>query len=280
MSLRRSNSRSVPPKHRLKSGRVEVAGAVRQLVRTRDFDWLVKSPSFGPLPSERSTERTQANRLINLLSQIDLARDRLQLARNSVLSLLEPLDELAASVERGRLVAATQASEFRRRFERLSELYSHDLGQLLNQPAIAEALFQDGIFSSLDLVGQTVSWRTINGDIRSRPLEAFSSGERAFAYTLARLESLRGVQAANRVVALDEFGAFIASDRLQRLVSFIEAKVLNDIADQVLIILPLRQDYEASVAGATGPLRRDLEARAEAISARGYLVESLAGTIG
>jgi hypothetical protein len=259
----------------LEAARVEVGSLVRHLSRSAEYRWLAGDQLAGVLPSERSSERTQATRLLALSTRLDRGRDRLQSARSAVLSLQDPLEELAMSVERGRLMAATQIPEYRKRFERLSDLYSRDLGQLLNQPAIAEALFEGGAFQSLDLVGQTVSWRIANGDVKSRPLEAFSSGERAFAYTLARLESFRGVDAKNRIIALDEFGAYIASDRLHRLVTFIESKVLGEIADQVVIMLPLRQDYESTLAATTGSLHRENQARADAVTARGYVAEDL-----
>ena len=70
----------------------------------------------------------------------------------------------------------------------------------------------------VDLDAREVLWEE-NGILRSRPLEAFSSGEQAFAYTRARLGLLDDEDnpPQNRLVVLDEFGAFIAHDRLQQL---------------------------------------------------------------
>src|SRR5207237_728937 len=138
---------------------------------------------------------------------------------------------------------------------------------------IVDAIFDAGEFIALDLAAMTVRWRTDEGELRSRPLAAFSSGERAFAYTRTRLQAL-GPQARSTVVALDEFGAYLARDRLKQLVSFLEHDVLGTIANQVVIVLPLLRDYEAELEDTTGPLHEELAARVEDLRAHGYFVRA------
>ena len=74
-----------------------------------------------------------------------------------------------------------------------------------------------------DLIDQIVEWQPKAEEPVSRHLEAFSSGERAFAYTKTRLERLRDqVSTKNRFVALDEFGAFLERSRLEFPEKFID----------------------------------------------------------
>ena len=77
----------------------------------------------------------------------------------------------------------------------------------------------------VNLATREVVW-TESGSVRSRPLEAFSSGEQAFAYTRARLAVLDEDQnrPPNRLIALDEFGAFIAHDRLTGLLAYLRER--------------------------------------------------------
>jgi len=107
-------------------------------------------------------------------------------------------------------------------------------------PSVAEALFEGGELRRFDLIEQIVEWQPEANEPVSRHLEAFSSGERAFAYTKTRLERLRDqVPTKNRLVALDEFGAFLERSRLELLEGFLDHDIVGDFVDQALIVLPL-----------------------------------------
>lgn len=106
-----------------------------------------------------------------------------------------------------------------------------------------------------------VEWETRDGARRSRPLDAFSRGEQAFAYTRARLASLDAVdtRARNRLIVLDEFGAFIARDRLQALVDLLKERQRRVPNDQVLLILPIAADYHEQMKTAIATEKERLE---------------------
>jgi hypothetical protein len=107
-------------------------------------------------------------------------------------------------------------------------------------PSVAEALFEGGALRGFDLVEQIVEWQPEADEPVSRHLEAFSSGERAFAYTKTRLERLRDQkETKNRLVALDEFGAFLERSRLELLEEYLAHDVVGSFVDQALIVLPL-----------------------------------------
>src|SRR5262249_19094771 len=110
------------------------------------------------------------------------------------------------------------------------------------------------------------------------------SGEQVFAYTRANLMRLRRERRPGQsvVVILDEFGAFVARDRLGQLMHFVEHEAL-DVTDQVVVMLPLSRAYPKPVgksiddaAGAATPADRGPELpdtpdeRGRQIDDRGY----------
>jgi hypothetical protein len=106
--------------------------------------------------------------------------------------------------------------------------------------AVADALFDGGRLIRFDLVEQTVEWQPETGEPIVRHLDAFSSGERAFAYTKTRLERLREAPVSRyRFVALDEFGAFLERSRLELLEHYLANEVVGEFVNQALIVLPL-----------------------------------------
>jgi len=66
-------------------------------------------------------------------------------------------------------------------------------------------------------------------------------------------------EAENRVLVLDEFGAFVEAERLDRLKRFLRQRVLNaGLADQIVVILPLREEPEI---GPENPKQEQVEKR-------------------
>ncbi|MGH8545521.1 MAG: hypothetical protein ACREX3_18230, partial [Gammaproteobacteria bacterium] len=128
----------------------------------------------------------------------------------------------------------------------------------------------------VDLSKRDVEWAA-GGAPRSRPLDAFSSGEQAFAYTRARLAVLdeERPRPLNRLVFLDEFGAFIAHDRFSGLLAYLRDRTTTHPEDQVLVILPLTRDYREMAQNAIGPEALRLDGLAQAIETRGFAVQVL-----
>jgi hypothetical protein len=123
----------------------------------------------------------------------------------------------------------------------LTAHYEQSLGDLLRDPLIQQALFPDGDFVRLDLLRSEIKWRDEAG-LQRKPVEAFSSGERAFAFVLASVLQQAGDETPNRLMVLDEFGAFVDAEGRERLKLFLEERVLAaGIADQVVVMLPLRE---------------------------------------
>ena len=142
-----------------------------------------------------------------------------------------------------------------------------EIGRILSSTALREQLFNNAETVHFDLEGLAVQWRTLDGKRRRRPLEAFSSGEQVFAYTRAKLETLRDLKSTSQyvVVFLDEFGAFVARDRFSELMRYVQDDVLGDIADQVVVMLPTSSSDEPLT------LREELDG---VFHAEGYVVTS------
>jgi predicted nucleic acid-binding Zn-ribbon protein len=128
---------------------------------------------------------------------------------------------------------------------------------------------------AVDLRTRQVSWTSGDGERHTKPIEALSSGERAFAFTQARLALLqqRAGSVANRLIALDEFGAFVSANRIRQLSEYLHRWRETHQGDQILVILPANQDY-ATLARATGGVQADRYMRmAAALREREWFVE-------
>lgn len=159
----------------------------------------------------------------------------------------------------------------------LRQWLSQHFSEFFNTPNFRQELFplaQGDI--SVDLTSGDVSWLE-NDAVQRRPLEAFSSGEQAFAYTRARLGALdeQGVQVENRLIVLDEFGAFIAHDRLTELLFYLKRRAQSHPGDQVLVMLPLSQDYEQLAKGAIGGQAEMFRRLAQEVAENKYAVQVL-----
>lgn len=239
---------------------------------TEENSWLTAAAAH-LLPASPAADLTTARQLGRLRTVIDRARDVLQAAVSTLTALEQPLESMSRAIEKNDVGRLRSSAPVQALYDRLLAMYEAEFTSRFRTREIADALFDGAESVSLDLKSLSVSWTMSDGATRNRPLEAFSSGERAFAYTLARLESLAIEPTHNRAIALDEFGAFVARDRLDRLVRFLHNRILGSVAQQVLIILPLTQDYAGQIDSTTGEWHEVVVRRAEAVTSHGYFAE-------
>jgi hypothetical protein len=143
------------------------------------------------------------------------------------------------------------------------------LKDALNSPSIRKDVFDDAEVKYVQPASAMLTLKDKEGNITNRSMDAFSSGERAFAFTQARIADLDQPQKPNRLLVLDEFGAYVAADRLPDLATFLESQTKH-IADQVIVILPLHVDYAREIDDTRGALRERYEERLAQVDARGY----------
>jgi hypothetical protein len=198
-------------------------------------------------------------RLLALDKRLDDADRLLASFRAVANAALSTEDALVGSTSRVRAVRTVLGNELR---------------GFLDTPAIRDALFDGAEIVDVDPVEAHLTLETADGR-STRPFESFSTGEQAFAFTQARIRELVAPPQPNRLLVLDEFGAFVAADRLPALIEFLSAETLGAICDQVLVILPLQVDYEADVGFTTGALAERYRERAAQIADRGYCAVTL-----
>ena len=143
----------------------------------------------------------------------------------------------------------------------------------LSAVPIRQALFDGQSLETVDLQDRTVTWGT-NGGKTTRPIESFSTGEQAFAFTQARVLALEELpEEKDRLLVLDEFGAFVAADRRGELAKFLNTTPVRSRATQVLVVLPLRVNYDEEIGETRGKLRQLYERRIDQLGKDGYIAE-------
>lgn len=161
----------------------------------------------------------------------DRTVQRLQSSRSGLDAAVSSMNELVDVIREKREASPD--------LDRIRRLYQERLQDRFAQDEIVSALFDGGTLTRVDLAAREIRWRTPDNEPRVRPFEAFSSGERAFAYVQARLAGISQVTAQNRVVAVDEFGAFLSHDRLTRLRLVVQRQLNDNLIDQAIVVLPL-----------------------------------------
>lgn len=202
------------------------------LNQSSDYTWLRAA-----LADQLPTINDDSNIALEQLARLEQAVRRLERVlttlRNSTGQLQLTLKELAQN---------RAQDTFDSYDPPIIEHYEKRFGKLLEDPNIQQILFDKGKFKQLDLQQRIIIWVNADGETCRRPLEAFSSGERAFAYVLGSILQQRQVTSLNHLLVLDEFGAFIEAGRIERLELFLYDEVLQaDSANAVIIILPLRK---------------------------------------
>ena len=205
--------------------------AVDKWQQLRDLEML-------PLPD--SDDTVSQARVDALMSRCETSEGQLQ-----------ALSSLVAD----RIVAGLLAAEQREEPKSdgaldVLRLLEADLGrQYFGHSSVASALFDGGHLIRFSLIEYVVEWQPEAAEPVTRHLDAFSSGERAFAYTKTRLEKLRDEPVTeNRFVALDEFGAFLERSRLELLERYLFNDAVGKFVDQALIILPLGKSRDEETA--------------------------------
>ena len=248
----------------------DVKRTLRQLGATGDLLWLQKATK---LPRELTGGEAIENQLImigRIRAKVEAVVERLGTLRTQLAAIEAALRGIGRQLRGQDAEAIVFVTELEKWFDaRFSEWFNSDK---VRRELLPEA--DDRI--SVDVRQRQVRWLA-KGHERSRPLEAFSSGEQAFAYTKARLAVLdeHPLIAPNRLIVLDEFGAFIAHDRLTGLLSYLRERVKDHPDDQVLIVLPLSHDYASEASSSIGLPKENLKKLAEQIKSRGFDVQVL-----
>ncbi|MEV8417274.1 hypothetical protein AB0P45_27245 [Streptomyces niveus] len=243
-----------------------VARVVHELVTKGDLSWLRRAiPSVGSLP-EASVD-AQAEILGGVAVRLEESRKLLERTFATVRGVGSSLGALATELDLDRSFSGDHQ---RNSFDLATRRWlAAEVRQWFADDLVRQALFDGGDDISLDANSMNVFW-TVDGETRQRSLSAFSSGQQAFAFTQAQVAQLDREEspAANRLIALDEFGAFLDSRRMSRLAQYLTDRQPESGRDQVVVILPHIPHQATNLDGANAVRIDDLERR-------GYFAEAL-----
>jgi DNA repair exonuclease SbcCD ATPase subunit len=288
----------------LTEGQVDAAhaGALRAAEHERDA-WVQLRDLAHSASAESERDAADVDRAITALSS-DTAFGWVGDAAPTSSSIKEPLPEKLQHVARLQRLAARsdqRLTDFRQLFPGLgagliavaeqlrgrtpkAAAHVDDVRRWLEVDAgkwFADDDFRDALLGDnardveVDLTSRQVVWTNHDGARHTKPIEALSSGERAFAFTQARLALLqrRAGIVSNRLIALDEFGAFVSANRVRQLAEYLRRWREEHQGDQILVILPANQDYAALARASEGTRAVRYERMAEALQQREWFVE-------
>lgn len=212
---------------------------IEKLIRNKNLAYFILNPN--PTSIEEAAyviEQTHEN-LSRLVDNCEKTVDMLGRIHNSINVMIAQLQ--------GREEKKTEYEDI---ISALQNIYSDYFVLLYQKPEFLKYVFKG--FQTVvrfEIQQNNVVLRTHDGQEFSRPLSAFSSGERAFAFSLAMIEVTAKRKEANKLLILDEFGALLDYERFEVLKRHLIKKVkVENLADKVIVILPAREDLKERVA--------------------------------
>jgi uncharacterized coiled-coil DUF342 family protein len=247
----------------------EIRRAITTLLESPQWEWLrVAMPNGSALPGEAGTTEQRLEVLDRLRQILDGVLERLGGHREQLGGVESALRGVGRRIRGDDLRTVEYVAE-------LQEWLGNRFSSWFNNPRIRQELLPKATSPiTVHLQSRQVGW--VEGTKkRSRPLEAFSSGDQAFTYTRARLAVLDDEEPRppNRLIVLDEFGAFIAHERLNVLLAYLRERAGEHGEDQVLVVLPLGRDYARMAETSVGDEAARLQQLADEVEARSYAVQ-------
>jgi hypothetical protein len=271
VALTQAQERNSEVRRELLQAEAEMRRASAALVGHQQLAWIRNTLVRPVLPADKAAPQQQLIAIDVARQRVGAVNDRLGDLRGQLGALESALREVSRHLRGGLDPQAVQYVP-----ELQSWLGKHFSDWFNNARVRHELLRSAEGEVEVNVSTREVIWRE-KGNRRARPLEAFSSGEQAFAYTRARLAVLdeEEIKPLNRLIVLDEFGAFIAHDRLAGLLAYLQERVNEHTGDQVLVVLPLSQNYAEQAKSTYGIEAERFGKLAEEIDARGYAVRTL-----
>ncbi|MFD7715433.1 hypothetical protein [Streptomyces sp. NPDC059814] len=244
----------------------ETEQVLQQLQTAKELGWVRNAVDIGTIGG-MNLER-KAALLCSISAQLERARNRLHRIDDAVSGTGTALSKLQAGLQNG---TGQEDAEF---------LYDtatrHWLGREVQRwfedQFVRKALFDGGTRIRLDPRDMTIFWINQNGEEERRPLTGFSSGQQVLAYTQAQIAKIDAEElpAANRLIALDEFGAFLDWKNMSSLVNLLRVRESGVSKDQVVVILPLEEDRWSEQEGNV-----PVDGQFRSLEDRGYYAEEL-----
>lgn len=234
-----------------------------------EFSWVREGlPNIAPTTNDDS--ETALARLTEVSGRADAAQRRLEDFPNQLLAVERALTSIAEQMRGRNPVSSMYVGELRTWFE---AHFRHYFSQEAIRTQLLSAEAED---VEVSILKASVNWKE-GGESREKPLDSFSSGQQAFAYARARLAQLdqEDSEVENRLICLDEFGAFMSADRRDELITLLKTRASASPGDRTLLVLPVRTDFSEAAENALGDERKDLLRRAAALESDGLVIEDL-----
>ncbi len=270
LTLTEAQERVAETRRELVRARGEVSRASTALAVDDRLSWIRSALPAAIAPSDTETPPEQ-------LTAIDAAREGVARVTDRLGELRSQLGAVETALRGVGHRLRGEDPQTVRYLDELQSWWSQHFSSWFNNPRVRKELLPTAEGNvDVDVGNREVIWNE-KGSRRARPLEAFSSGEQAFAYTRARLAVLdeEEIRPSNRLIVLDEFGAFIAHDRLAGLLAHLRDRAHEHPEDQVLVVLPLSRDYAELATSAYGVDAERFSKLAEEIDKRGYAARVL-----
>jgi len=131
----------------------------------------------------------------------------------------------------------------------LEEIFNNRLKEFYNDRIFMQYVFEGfNKIESFDLRENQINLTGPEGFFQARPITSFSTGQKAFAFSMAMMSLVFRRPSENRVLFLDEFGALLDYVREDILMEQVKEKVLDkNVVQKIVILLPVRERPEEVV---------------------------------
>ncbi|MFJ8140151.1 hypothetical protein [Streptomyces sp. NPDC096013] len=244
----------------------EIEQIILQLRTTEELRWVRETADIAEVTSMDLEQK--AAMLCRIVDQLDRARNKLHLIDKAVSGTGTALSKLQIGLQ----TATGQDDEEPPYDPAVRHWLGREVRRWFEDDLVRRALFDGGTDIRLDPRDMSVCWISKDGEEERRPLTGFSSGQQVLAYTQAQIAKIdvEELPAANRLIALDEFGSFLDWKNMSSLVHLLKIRKHGISKDQVVVILPLEADRQDQREG-----NLIVDGQMRSLEARGYFAEEL-----
>jgi hypothetical protein len=127
--------------------------------------------------------------------------------------------------------------------KKIEKIFNEEFLINYNKPEFLNHVFKGNKeITGFDLKNNEIKLENINGEEITRPIAAFSSGEKAFAFAMATISSFSQEIATYKILFLDEFGALLDYMKEDVLLAELKDIFQKGKVSKIVILLPIKSD--------------------------------------
>ena len=183
-------------RRRLTTRNTEVGLLIERLQENPHYKWLMETPPVCPRLTEVKTRYKAYARLRKaVLDANEAAYRSAEFLENLVGIAQNFFNDVKPSYDHEQDLKQTLKPAF-------EAVIDKRLRDTLNRPKIRDAIFDGAEVTAVEAGTRQLTLQDAAGNISHRPMEGFSSGERAYAFTQARIADLEPSNKPNRLLVL------------------------------------------------------------------------------